>query len=110
MQALHIQPVDPLGRTIKDRIVFELPDEDEREHLWQRLISAAAAPLAGDLDLARLTRDFPKMSGANIRNAALAAAFLAAADGRGTIDQETVIAAGRGEYLSMGQVLSTNRR
>ena len=50
------------------------------------------------------------MSGANIRNAALAAAFLAAADGRGTIDQETVIAAGRGEYLSMGQVLATNRR
>jgi hypothetical protein len=57
-----------------------------------------------------LSQRYPKMSGANIRNAALAAAFLAAADGRGTIDQATVIAAGRGEYLSMGQVLASKPR
>jgi hypothetical protein len=40
------------------------------------------------------------MTGANIRNAALGAAFLAA------IDQAVLLAAARSEYLSPGHVLS----
>ncbi len=99
-----------LKRRLAAHIVFPHPDDDERAQLWQRLLATDGAPLGDDLDYDALSQLYPKMSGANIRNAALAAAFLAAADGRGTIDQETVIAAGRGEYLSMGQVLSTNRR
>jgi hypothetical protein len=53
-----------------------------------------------------LARRFPKMTGANVRNAALGAAFLAAAE-KGNIDQRTVVTAARHEYLSMGHILST---
>jgi hypothetical protein len=47
------------------------------------------------------------MTGANIRNAALAAAFLAAHEGRPAIDHSTVLRAARSEYLSMGHVLAS---
>ena len=46
------------------------------------------------------------MTGANIRNAALGAAFLAVAEGRSEIDHDIVRQAARNEYLAMGQVLS----
>ncbi|MEZ4403135.1 MAG: ATP-binding protein [Kofleriaceae bacterium] len=96
-----------LKRRLAAHIVFPQPDDDERAQLWQRLLATDGAPLGDDLDYDALAQAYPKMSGANIRNAALAAAFLAAADGRGAIDQDTVMTAGRGEYLSMGQVLSS---
>ena len=99
-----------LKRRLAAHIVFPHPDDEERALLWQRLLATDGAPLGADLDYDDLSQRYPKMSGANIRNAALAAAFLAAADGRGTIDQATVIAAGRGEYLSMGQVLASKPR
>ncbi|HEV7556241.1 MAG TPA: hypothetical protein VGO00_12325 [Kofleriaceae bacterium] len=44
------------------------------------------------------------MTGANIRNASLAAAFLAAA-ANGPISHELVVRAARGEYRAMGRVL-----
>jgi hypothetical protein len=96
-----------LKRRLAAHIVFPQPDDDERALLWRRLLATDGAPLGDDLDYDALSRVYPKMSGANIRNAALAAAFLAAANGRATIDQDTVMTAGRGEYLSMGQVLSS---
>ncbi|MBA3539643.1 MAG: ATP-binding protein, partial [Deltaproteobacteria bacterium] len=95
-----------LKRRLAAHIVFELPDEDEREILWQRLITTESAPLAANLDLLQLARTFPKMSGANIRNAALAAAFLAAAEHATTITQDHLMRAARTEYRSMGHVLS----
>jgi hypothetical protein len=70
------------------------------------MVAADSAPLARDIDERELARQFPKMTGANIRNAALAAAFLAAAKQR-RIDQATLLAAARSEYLSMGHVLSS---
>ncbi|MBK9036425.1 MAG: ATP-binding protein [Myxococcales bacterium] len=99
-----------LKRRLAAHIVFPHPDDDERTLLWRRLLATDEAPLGADLDYAALAEAYPKMSGANIRNAALAAAFMAAGDGRGVIDQDTVIKAGRGEYLSMGQVLASTRR
>jgi len=99
-----------LKRRLAAHIVFELPEEEERAALWRRMTTTSAAPLAADIDADELARAFPKMSGANIRNAALSAAFLAAAEGRGSIDHATVVAAGRGEYLSMGQVLASKPR
>jgi hypothetical protein len=99
--------IDPaLKRRLAAHIVFELPEEEERITLWRRLVTTSAAPLAGDLDFDQLARAFPKMSGANIRNAALAAAFLAAADGSKQIAQQHLVRAARAEYRSMGHVLS----
>jgi SpoVK/Ycf46/Vps4 family AAA+-type ATPase len=98
-----------LKRRLAAHVVFELPDDDERSILWQRNVTTAAAPLAKDLDFEQLSRTFPKMSGANIRNAALAAAFLAAAEKTSTITQQHLLRAGRAEYRSMGHVLAERR-
>ncbi|MBZ0238161.1 MAG: ATP-binding protein, partial [Deltaproteobacteria bacterium] len=94
-------------RRLAAHIVFQHPDDDERARLWQRMLHASAAPLGKDIDVVSLSRRFPKMTGANVRNAALGAAFLAAAEKRPHIDQATVVTAARHEYLSMGHVLST---
>jgi len=63
---------------------FAEPGPPERAAIWRRHIPATA-PLAADVDLQALAEQYP-MPGALIRNAALSAAFLAAADdadGRG---------------------------
>ena len=95
-----------LKRRLAAHIVFDQPDDDARTELWQRLATTGAAPLDGDIDYVELSRQFPKMSGANIRNAALSAAFLAAADAATKISQSYLIRAARSEYRSMGFVLS----
>ena len=94
-------------RRLAAHVVFQHPDDDDRVRLWERLLSASNAPLAPNLDFVDLARRFPKMTGANIRNAALGAAFLAAAEQRPRIDQATVAKAARHEYLSMGHVLAS---
>jgi SpoVK/Ycf46/Vps4 family AAA+-type ATPase len=98
-------------------IVFAAPGEDERARLWDCQIATGTAPLGSDLDLDALARAFPNMTGANIRNAAISAAFLAAADGAPRITQEQLLRAARAEYRSMGHMVSdgiasriTNRR
>ena len=48
------------------------------------------------------------MTGANIRNAVIAAAFLAAGEGQ-AITQHHLERAGRGEYVAMGRVISHRR-
>ena len=93
-----------LKRRLAGHIVFWPPDEDEREELWRRLLSTGAAPLADDLDFEDLARNYADMTGANIRNAALSAAFLAASED-GTITHEHLDRAARGEYRTMGRVL-----
>jgi hypothetical protein len=95
-----------LKRRLAAHVVFQHPDDDERAQLWTQLLAADGAPLSRDIDARKLSRLYPQMTGANIRNAALAAAFLAAADSRNRIDQATVMQAARGEYLSMGHVLA----
>ncbi|MEO7094250.1 MAG: ATP-binding protein, partial [Polyangiales bacterium] len=99
-----------LKRRLAAHIVFDEPDEEARLTLWQRLATTATAPLAADIDYAELARAFPKMSGANIRNAALSAAFLAAADLASQIEQSHLSRAARAEYRSMGYVLSESMR
>jgi hypothetical protein len=66
--------------TRRFEFIVEFPDPDlaTRERLW-RLHVPRAAPLAQDVDFEELAHWFA-MTGAQIRNAALGAAFLAAAD------------------------------
>jgi len=81
-------------------IHFPLPDEVLRLALW-RGIWPGAAPLAADVDLAYLARTFP-LSGGNIKNAALAAAYAAAAAGT-PIAMGHLLHAVRREYGKMGK-------
>jgi ATP-dependent 26S proteasome regulatory subunit len=62
------------------------------------------APLATDVNFDYLARRF-KLSGGNIKNIALAAAFLAADDG-GQVTMEHLLQAARREHLKMGMMLS----
>jgi AAA+ superfamily predicted ATPase len=103
--------IDPaFKRRLAAHLVFDLPDEDERSRLWQRHVDTGAAPIAGRLDFDDLARAYPKMSGANIRNAALAAAFLAADSTARRITQDLLHRAARIEYRAMGHVLAEQAR
>jgi hypothetical protein len=84
-------------------ISFPMPDVHIRRLIWQR-VWPAGAPLATDVDIDDLAGRF-RLSGGNIRNIALAAAFLAAADGR-AIGRDNVLHAIRREYQKMGKALS----
>jgi len=95
-----------LKRRLAAHIVFATPEEDERALLWRRHTTTGSAPIAADIDHAELARVFPNMSGANIRNAALSAAFLAAADGAAKITHDYLVRAARAEYRSMGHMVS----
>ncbi len=97
--------IDPaLIRRLAAKVRFELPGDDERAELWRRTLDTGSAPIDGEMDYPDLARRSPQLSGANIRNAVLAAAFLAAAE-RAKITREHVLRALAGEYRSMGRVL-----
>ncbi|HEY0252036.1 MAG TPA: ATP-binding protein, partial [Kofleriaceae bacterium] len=103
--------IDPaLKRRLASHIVFGTPDEEERACLWERQLTTGSAPLSRDIDIDELSRAFPKMSGANIRNAAIAGAFIAVAEGVRSIAQAHLVRAARAEYRSMGHVISDMAR
>lgn len=99
-----------LKRRLAAHIVFAAPEEDERAKLWKRQTTTGDAPLDDDVDHEELAGLFPKMTGANIRNAAISAAFLAAAAGATKITQTHLIRAARAEYRSMGHVIADMTR
>ena len=67
---------DAFTRRLRITVEFPLPDEDSRTHIWKKVFPQNA-PLDKSLDIAFVASRF-KLSGGNIRNAALASAFLAA--------------------------------
>jgi SpoVK/Ycf46/Vps4 family AAA+-type ATPase len=71
---------EAFGRRLHAEIEFPLPDEQARERLWRKAFPPAA-PVAADVDPALLARQF-QLTGGEIRNVALASAFLAAYEGR----------------------------
>ena len=76
-------------------------DEQERRRIWAE-IWPSGVPLAADVDAGRLAREL-KMSGGNIKNTALAAAYYAAADG-GVVTHDHLLHAARREFQKMGKV------
>jgi len=72
-------------------VQFPFPDEAQRRRIWTG-VWPEKVPLAGDVDLDELARQC-KLSGGTIRNVALAAAFLAADEGR-PVSREHVLRAG----------------
>lgn len=97
-----------LGKNIDDAFVrrlqyfieFPFPDAERREQIW-RAIFPCLAPLREDLNFAELARKF-KLSGGNIKNIGLKAAFCAAADGQ-VITMQHLLHATRRELQKMGK-------
>jgi predicted kinase len=90
-------------RRLAFTVHFPFPDEQLRRALWRRAWPAAV-PLGPDLDLDFLASRF-ELSGGNIKNVALAAAFLAAEAGE-AVTRTHVLHAVRREYEKVGKVLS----
>lgn len=89
-------------RRLRFIIEFRLPDKKNRLLIWQGIFPKNA-PCSPNLDLELLAQNF-EITGANIRNIALTAAFLAA-DDKGIIEMVHLIRAMRREYQKMGQIL-----
>jgi AAA+ superfamily predicted ATPase len=67
---------DAFIRRMHHIVEFPFPGPEDRERIWRGMIPAGM-PLAADVNFAFLARQF-ELAGGNIRNVALAAAFLAA--------------------------------
>jgi hypothetical protein len=101
--------LDPaLRRRLAAKVDFWPPDERERAALWRRMLDGRA-PLAADVDMARLARKFSALTGGTIRNAALTAAFRAAATGS-PIDQAGLERAAADEYQANGRIWNEEKK
>jgi SpoVK/Ycf46/Vps4 family AAA+-type ATPase len=84
-------------------VEYPLPDEVLRERLW-RSIYPAATPVDADVDPTFLARQFA-ISGGDIRNVALDAAFLAADDGQVITMRHLIVAMAR-QSIKHGRIPS----
>ena len=95
------QNIDPaFSRRLEFAIELEEPDRASREAIWRAHIPPAA-PLAPDVNFYELAALYPVVGGL-IRNAAVAGAFLAAAEGV-PIGREHLVRAMRREYAKAGR-------
>lgn len=85
---------------------FPFPEPEYRQRIWE-VSFPAQAPLGMDVDFNLLADRF-RLSGGNIRNAAIAAAFFAASDESSTIDMRHIFQAIRREYQKMGKLLESD--
>lgn len=81
-------------------VQFPFPDETMRRRIWAG-IWPASVPLADDVDLDTLVKQL-KLSGGNIKNVALSAAFLAADDGQ-VVTLEHIQRAAQREFQKLGK-------
>lgn len=90
-------------RRLTFTVHFPAPDEASRRRIWEK-IWPAEMPRHADLDLDFLAHQF-KLSGGNIKNVALAAAFLAAEDDS-AVTMAHLVRATRREYQKLGKPLT----
>jgi hypothetical protein len=89
-------------RRIHVVVEFPMPGPAERERLWRGAIPAKL-PVAPDLDLPSLARTYV-ISGAQIRDATVEAAYLAAAGGH-VVGMEQLLAGVRRQYDKAGKTV-----
>ncbi|MDE6517462.1 MAG: ATP-binding protein [Acetatifactor sp.] len=94
---------DAFKRRIKYMIHFRMPDAETRAILWQKMLPGQA-PADEDLDLAFFAENF-ELSGSEIKDAMLHAAYMAAAEG-GSIGNRHLMEAVRLSSLKYGKVLT----
>jgi len=92
---------DAFARRLHHAVDFPFPDAGLRERIW-RGVFPDATPLAADVDYPFLGRQF-ELSGGNICNVALSAAFLAADAGR-PVDMALLITGVARELQKMGKL------
>lgn len=90
-------------RRLDFAIDFPFPEETERGLIWRNAFPPAT-PVDPAVDFGFLASQF-RLTGGNIRNIALAAAFMAAADGT-PIGMGHLMAATRREYQKLGRMIS----
>lgn len=83
-------------------VEFPPPEEPSRREIW-RGIWPKETPLASSVELELFAKQF-KLAGGNIRNIAVAAAFLAADEGR-EVRTEHLLSATRREFKKMGRLI-----
>ena len=88
-------------RRIRFIVNFPFPDQGMRHEIWKRIFPAAV-PVDG-VDFGRLAR--MSLSGGSIRNVAMGAAFLAAADGR-AVGMDHLHAAAQREHIKLERPLT----
>jgi len=93
---------DAFVRRMHFTVEFPFPEEVYRRRIWE-LTFPAEAPRGEGVDLDFMAQQF-KVTGGNIRNIILGAAFLAAADGR-VISMAHLIHAARREFQKMGKLV-----
>ena len=94
---------DAFIRRLHFTVEFPFPNEEDRLRIWEN-VWPETAPRDPGLDLAFLARRF-QITGGNIRNIALSAAFLAA-DDTGVVGMQHLIRATQREYQKMGKLVS----
>ena len=92
---------EAFARRMHFSVEFPFPEETDRFCIWQKAFPKAA-PLSQDIDLTFMARQF-KITGGNIKNIALSAAFLTVEDS-GMVTMEHLIRATKREYQKMGKL------
>jgi SpoVK/Ycf46/Vps4 family AAA+-type ATPase len=82
-------------------VEFPFPDEELRLRIWQKIFPGEL-PLDKNIDFDFLKRNF-KITGGNIKNIALAAAFYAANDGQ-TVTMQHLVRASKREFQKIGKL------
>lgn len=90
-------------RRLHFTVEFPFPTEDDRRRIWEA-VWPEAMPRDPNLDMVFLAKRF-HVTGGNIRNIALSAAFLAA-DDNGVVEMQHLIRATQREYQKMGKLVS----
>lgn len=93
---------DAFVRRMAFTVHFPFPEEEDRLRIWEG-IWPPETPRANDLDLPFMARQF-KLAGGNIKNIALAAAFLAAVDGQ-VVGMDHLVWATKREFQKMGKAV-----
>ncbi|HET8782135.1 MAG TPA: AAA family ATPase [Pyrinomonadaceae bacterium] len=90
-------------RRLAFTVHFPFPETDTRLEIWKRIWPKETA-VDADVDFSKLAERF-SLSGANIRNIGLAAAFLAATESR-PVRMADVLHATRREYTKVGKAVT----
>ncbi len=93
---------EAFARRLDTLIDFPEPEEEDRLRLWDLCIGSRV-PRSNDIDLAFLARAF-KLSGGNIRNIAVAAAY-SAAEGGHALNMSDLVRGTQWEYRKLGRMV-----
>jgi SpoVK/Ycf46/Vps4 family AAA+-type ATPase len=100
---LHKNMDDAFVRRMHFTVEFPFPDARHRRLIWEK-VWPTDTPRSAELDLDFMARQF-ELTGGNIRNIAVAAAFLAASDGQ-VVTMSQLVGATHREYQKMGKVMA----